>query len=58
MFLLIFSFQVLQLSKDHELAKTVLNKAKLFKEKKDLALRALNEVTEKEQYYQVHSLTM
>merc|ERR1719427_1884177 len=35
--------QVLQLCKDHERAKTLLNKAKLFKEKKDLALRALNE---------------
>jgi hypothetical protein len=34
------------LSKDHERAKTLLNKAKLFKEKKDLAVRALNEVTE------------
>ena len=31
------------MSKDHERAKTLLNKAKLFKEKKDLALRALNE---------------
>merc|ERR550532_1002709 len=35
--------QVLQLSKDHERAKTLLNKAKLFKEKKDLAVRAINE---------------
>merc|ERR1719186_810867 len=34
--------QVLQLSKDHERAKTLLNKATLFKAQKDLAHRALN----------------
>merc|ERR1719312_1959276 len=35
--------QVLQLSKHHEKARTLLNKSKLFKEKKDLAARAVNE---------------
>lgn len=35
--------QVLQLSKDHERAKTLLGKSKQFKEKKDLAVKAVNE---------------
>merc|ERR1719186_859727 len=45
--------QVLQLSKDHERAKTLLNKSTLFKAKKDLALRALNKarLEEAESFY-------
>ena len=35
--------QVLQINKEHERAKTLLNKAKMFKDKRDAAQRALNE---------------
>ena len=36
-------FQVLQLNKDHSRAKTLLNKAKQFKDKRDLAVKAKSE---------------